>query len=51
MQEDFLLMIIVDKARARGQGVKGVGVVRDKGLKMEDDQASHTLGGSGDGGP
>jgi len=49
--DDFLLMIIVDKARARGQNVKRVGVVKDKGLKMEDDEASHTLCGSREGGP
>ena len=29
---------------------KGVGVVRDKELKLEDGKASHTLGGAGEGG-
>jgi len=43
-----MLFIIVDKARARREDVKGVGVVRDKELKLEDDEASHTLGGTGE---
>ena len=45
-----MLIIIADKARATGEDVKGVGVVRDKELKLEDGKASHTLGGAGDGG-
>jgi hypothetical protein len=28
---------------------KGVGVVRGKELKLEDSEASHTLGGAGEG--
>ncbi len=45
------LIITADKARARGQDVKGVGVVTDKELKREDGEpraerqdgeASHT---------
>jgi len=43
-----MLFIIADKAKARREDVKGVGVVRDKELKPEDDEASHTLGGTGE---
>ena len=42
-----MLCIIADKARARRKDVKGVGVVRDKEVKLEDVEASHTLGGKG----
>ena len=45
-----LLFIIADIARARGEDVKGVGVVRDKELKLEDGEASHARGGAGEGG-
>ena len=31
--------------------MKGVGVLRDKELKLEDAEASHTLGGAGEGVP
>ena len=34
------LFMIADKARARGEDVKGVGVVRDKELKLEDGEGS-----------
>ena len=45
------LLIIADTARARGGGdVKGVGVVRNKELKLEDGEGSHTQGGAGEGG-
>ena len=43
------MFILADKARARGEDVKGVGVVRDKELKLEDGEASHTLGGAREG--
>jgi len=38
---DKSLFFIADKARAKM--CKGVGAVRDKGLKLEDGKASHTL--------
>ena len=44
------LFIIADKARATGEDVKGVGAVTDEELKIQDDEASHTLGVSGEGG-
>ena len=44
------LFIIADKARAWGGDVKGVGVVRNKELKLEDGEGSHTQGGAGEGG-
>ena len=44
------MFILADKARARGEDVKGVGVVRDKELKLEDGEASHTLGETEKGG-
>ena len=44
------LFIIGDKARVRGQDVKRASaVVRDKELKLEDGETSHTLGGAGEG--
>jgi hypothetical protein len=43
------LFIIAEKARARGEEVKGVGVMRDEELKPEGVEASHT-GGAGEGG-
>jgi hypothetical protein len=36
-----MFFIIADKARASREDVKGVGVVRDKELKLEDDEASY----------
>jgi hypothetical protein len=33
-----MFFIIADKARASREDVKGVGVVRDKELKLEDDK-------------
>jgi hypothetical protein len=44
------LFILAEKARARGEEWKGVGVMRDKEPKPEDVEASHTLGGAGEGG-
>jgi hypothetical protein len=39
------LCVIGEKARARGEYMKrGVDVVRDEVLKLEDVKASHTLG-------
>ena len=42
------MFIIEDKTRSRGEDVqrctKGYGVVRDKELKLENDEVSHTLG-------
>ena len=42
-----MLFIIADKAKAWRDDVKSVGVVREKEVKLEDDEASHTLGGTG----
>ena len=44
------LFIIADKARARAEDLKDVGVVTDKEPKREDGEASHTLGVAGEGG-
>ena len=41
------MFIIADNARASGEDVKRFGVVRDKDLKLEDGEASLTLGGVG----
>jgi hypothetical protein len=38
------VFIITDKAKLVGEGVKGVGVVKDEEIKLEE-IASHTLGG------
>jgi hypothetical protein len=38
--------IIAKKARTRGEGVD---VMRDKELKLEEVESSHTLGGAGEG--
>ena len=44
------MFIITDKARAKGKyKTRGVGVMRDQKLKLEDLKASHTLGGAGEG--
>ncbi len=40
-QKDENVLHYCDKARARREDVKGVGVVRDKELKLEDDEASY----------
>ena len=46
----FCVFIIADTARASGQDVKRFRCfVRDKELKLEDGEASHTLGGAGEG--
>ena len=38
------------KREIGGRCTKGVGVVRDKELKLESGEASHTLGAAGEGG-
>jgi hypothetical protein len=44
------LFIMTDKARSKGGGrQKGVVVVKDKELKLEETEASLTLGGAGEG--
>jgi hypothetical protein len=39
------VFIITDKAKLVGEEVKGVGVMKDEELKLEEFEASHTLGG------
>ena len=46
----LITFIIADKARARAGDVKGVGVVRNKELKLEDGEGSQTQGGAREGG-
>ena len=38
-----VLIISIFFLRSRGEDVSGVGFVRDKDLKVEDDEVSHTL--------
>jgi hypothetical protein len=40
---------MTDKARAKGRKVEGVGVMKDKVRKLEEIEASHTLGEVGEG--
>ncbi len=39
------MFIITDKAKVVGEEVKGAGVMKDEELKLEEIEASHTLGG------
>ena len=39
------VFIITDKAKLVGEEVKGVGVMKDEELKLEEIETSHTLGG------
>ena len=39
------MFIITDKAKLVGEKVKGVGVMKDEELKLEEIEVSHTLGG------
>ena len=43
-----IVFVIADKARVRGEDVRRCRVARDKDLKLEDGEASHTLGGAGE---
>ncbi len=43
------MIVIADKASQEGRCKTGVGVVRDKEVKLEDGEASQTLGGAGEG--
>ncbi len=38
------MFIITDKAKLGGEEVKGVGVMKDEKLKVEEIESSHTLG-------
>jgi len=52
LEQEFLFLI-ADKSESWGgyhAGKKAVGVVRNKELKLEDGEASHTLGATGEGG-
>jgi hypothetical protein len=42
-----MVFIITDKAKSSRGGVKGVGVMKDEELKLEEIETSHTLGGYG----
>ena len=47
----FLRFIITEKTRSNGgRKVEGVGVMKDKEIKLEEIETSHTLGGAGKGG-
>jgi hypothetical protein len=39
------VFIITDKVKLVGEEVKGVGVMKDEVLKLEEIEVSHTLGG------
>ncbi len=39
------VFIITDKAKVVGEETRGVGVMKDEDLKIEEIEASHTLGG------
>jgi hypothetical protein len=39
------VFIITDKTKLVGEEVKGVGVMKDEELKVEEIESSHTLGG------
>jgi hypothetical protein len=39
------VFIITDKAKLVGEEVKGVGVMKDEELKLEEIEVSHTWGG------
>jgi hypothetical protein len=39
------VFIITDNAKLVGEEVKGVGVMKDEEIKLEEIEASHTLGG------
>ncbi len=41
----FIVFIITDKAKLVGEEVKGVGVMKDEEVKLEEIEVSHTLGG------
>ncbi len=43
--KDQLVFIITDKVKLVGEEVKGVGVMKDEELKLEEIEVSHTLGG------
>ena len=40
------VFIITDKEKIGGEEVKGVGVMKDEELKLEEIEVSHTLGGT-----
>ena len=40
----LLLFIITEKARAKERKCDGVGVMKDKEMKLEDVKSPHTLG-------
>ena len=39
------MFIITDKSKQVGEEAKGVGIMKDEDLKLEEIEASHTLGG------
>ena len=41
-----MLFLRTDKARAKGRKAEGVGVLKNKELKLEETEASYTLGGA-----
>ena len=43
---EICVFIITDKAKLVGEEAKGVGVMKDEELKIEEIEVSHTLGGS-----
>ena len=45
MTSDVDVFIMTDKVNLVGEEVKGVGVMKDEELKLEEIEASHTLGG------
>ncbi len=43
--ENSCVFIITDKSKLVVEEVKGVGVMKDEDLKLEEIESSHTLGG------
>ena len=44
-KKDNCVIIITDQAKVSRKEVKGVGVMKDEELKLEEIETSHTLGG------
>ena len=43
--QKLCVFIITDKAKLVGEEVKGVGVIKDEEVRIEEIEVSHTLGG------
>ncbi len=45
LRRNKFVFIITDKTKLLGEEVKGVGVMKDEDLELEEIEVSHTLGG------